>query len=161
MAPVRPTRSAAVARRSAATATRAHETLAAAASVIAARSEMAATGHAGSDAEMELMVSEKVAAFSEAGAAMAAGAADLAGRSAAYAAREAQAASSGMARMAAVRSPLELFSLQSRLITDFLGRTLAFGMGLNSLAARTGERALEPVHRTVTANDKRLKARTR
>ena len=159
------TRSAAVARRTATTATRAHETMTAAASVIAARSEMAALSYtnpsAETDAEMGLMVSEKVAAFSEAGAAMAVGAADLANRSAVYATREAAAASSGLAQLARARSPLEFLNVQSRLVADFFGRGLAYGLGLNAIAARTGDRALAPVHRAVTANDRRLKDRAK
>jgi hypothetical protein len=150
----------AAARRSAATALKAHEALGAAAGVIAARAEMTALAvaqpSAEANAELGLMVTEKVAAFSEAAAAVAAGAADLAGRNARYAAEEAMAATRAMARIADCRTPAELMGLHGQLITDFWGRSLAHGLGLNAVAVRTGEKALAPVHKTVTANHRRL-----
>lgn len=149
--------------RSAATAMKAQEALGAAAGVIAARAEMTALAYANPSAEagveLGLMVTEKVAAFSESAAAVAAGAADFAGRGARYAADEAAAGARGMAQLADCRTPAELLSLQGRLVADFWGRSLAYGLGLNVAAARAGERALAPVHRTVTANHRRLKAR--
>ena len=150
---------ASVARRSTATARKAHETFEAAASVIAARTGAKAMASYTSDggAEIGLMVSEKVAAFSEAGAAVAAGAADIAGHGAAYAGKEAEAAHQAMAKLAACRTPVQLMSLQGQLMADFLGRSLNYGLGVNALIARTGEDALHPIHRTVTANDRRLK----
>jgi hypothetical protein len=152
---------AAIALRSAASAMKAGETLGAAAAVIAARTEMAtlaiANPNAENDAEMSLMVSEKLEAFTESGAALAKGAQTMASRGARYAAEEAAAAGRGIADLAACKSPAELMLTQSRLMTNFLTRSIAYGFGLNALAARTGERAMGPIHKTVTANHKRLK----
>jgi hypothetical protein len=147
--------------RSAATALKTQEALGAAASVIAARTEMAAlalanpTAEAG--AELQLMVTEKVAAFSEAGAAMAAGAQAMVDRGARFAADEAAAAGRSVAQLSACSTPLEAMTVQSRLMVDFFDRSLAYGLGLNTLMARTGDRVLAPVHKAVTANDRRLK----
>jgi hypothetical protein len=151
-----------VALRSAATAMKAHEAFGAAASVIAARSGMTGLTYANAaDAteELGLMVTEKVAAFSEAGAAVSAGASEAASRHARFATDEAVAAGRSMTQLAACRSPMEVLQLQTRLATEFWSRSMAYGMGLNALACRTGERALHPVHKAVVANDKRLKAR--
>jgi hypothetical protein len=156
-------KSSATARRSANTAFKAHETMGAAAEVIAARTEMAALAMTNpsveTTAEMNLMVAEKVAAFSEAGAAMTVGATAMAGKGARYAADEVAAAGVGMAQLTACRSPLELMMVQSRLATDFFNRSMAYGIGMNALVARTGDKALAPVHKAVTANSRRLKAR--
>ncbi|HTK35211.1 MAG TPA: phasin family protein [Caulobacteraceae bacterium] len=131
----------------------------AAASVIAARTMSMANPTAETAAEMNLMISEKVAAFSEAGAAMTAGASTMASQGARYAAGEAAAASRGMAQLATCRTPFEVMMVQGRLVADFFGRGFAYGMGLNALVARTGDKTLAPVHKTVTANDRRLKAK--
>jgi hypothetical protein len=143
---------AALAQRSAVTAVKAGQAMSAAAEVIAARTSLGAN-----PAEMNLMVTEKVAAFSEAGAAMAKGATAMANHGAAYAHAEAAAASRGAAALAACRNPLELFALQSRLFTDFVARGMALGLNLNTAATKTGEDALRPIHKTVSANQKRLK----
>jgi hypothetical protein len=139
---------------------KAGEAVGAAAAVIAARAELAALHYAQptveSGIEMGLMVTEKVDAFSQAGAAVAAGAADMAGRSARFAGQEAAEAGKAFAQLAACRTPAELFAAQTELWTGFLGRSYAFGMGLNTVAARTGEKALAPVHKAVTANERRL-----
>jgi len=147
--------------RAAATTLKAQEALAASASVIAARAEMAALALAApsaeANAEMGLMVTEKLTAFSEAGAATAAGAADLAAQSLRYATEEASAAADAMAKLSRCRTPLDLFDLQTRMAAGFFGRSLAFGLSAGASAARTGGKALAPIHRTVTANHKRLK----
>jgi hypothetical protein len=147
------------ARRSANTAQMAQETMGAAASVIAARTMDMANPTADTAAEMNLMVSEKIAAFTEAGAAMTAGATTMANQGARYAADEATAANRGFSQLAACRTPLEMLMVQGRLVSDFFGRSVAYGMGLNALVARTGDKALAPVHKTVTANHKRLKGK--
>jgi hypothetical protein len=147
--------------RSAVTARKAGEAMNSAAAVIAARTEMAAlacaTPSVETGLEMNLMVTEKVAAFSEAGAALAKGAGDMAGRTAAYASEEAAAAARNAAALAACRSPMEMFALQGRLMSEFVTRGMAYSLSLNTLATRTGEKALHPVHKAVSANHKRLK----
>jgi hypothetical protein len=148
---------AALAKRSAATAVKAGEAMSHAAEVIAARSNLWASPGLASSTEMNLMVSEKVAAFSEAGAALSKGATDMAGHSAAYIQAEAAAAQRGAAQLAACRTPMELFALQGRLFTDFMTRSMALGLHLNTAATKAGEDALHPIHKTVAANQKRLK----
>jgi len=126
-----------LAQRSAATARKAGEAMESAGHVIAARTEMAALAYANPSVatgiEMNLMVSEKVVALSEAGATL-------------YA-----------LALTTCRSPIELFALQGRLMSEFVTRGMAFGLGLNTLATRTGEQVMDPIHKTVTANHKRLK----
>ena len=151
-------RATSVVMRTASTVRKTQETLDAAANVIAARTapgRMTPTLENG--VEFNLMVSEKVAAFSEAGAAVAAGAQAMAGQSARYAADEAAAAGRGFAQLSACKTPAEMMMVQGRLMADFFTRGMAYSMGLNTLVARTGDKALAPVHKTVTANDRRLK----
>ncbi|OYX35112.1 MAG: hypothetical protein B7Y99_04470 [Caulobacterales bacterium 32-69-10] len=148
---------AALAHRSAATAIKAGKAMSAAAEVIAARANLCASPTGVSGVEMNLMVSEKVAAFSEAGAALSRGASDMAGHGASYVQAEAAAAQRGAAQLAACRTPMELFALQSRLFTDFVARGMAYGLDLNTAATKTGEDALHPIHKVVAANAKRLK----
>jgi hypothetical protein len=146
--------------RTASTARKTQETLDAAANVIAARMSPAMmTPTVANGIEFNLMVSEKVAAFSEAGAAVAAGAQAMAGQSARYAVDEAAAAGQGMVRLTACKTPAEMMMVQGKLMADFFSRGLAYGMGLNTLVARTGDKALSPVHKTVTDNHKRLNKR--
>lgn len=146
--------------RNAATAMKASEAVGAAASVIAARAELAALHCAQptveTGVEMGLMVTEKLGAFSEAGAAVAAGAADIAGRGARFAAQEAAEAGKAWMQLAACKTPVELMTVQTQLLTGFLGRSYAYSLGVNASAARTGEKAIAPVHKAVTANEKRL-----
>lgn len=108
-------------------------------------------------AEMALMMTEKMEAFSQSGEAVAAGAAELAGQGALYASKEVAAAGEGLMRLAACRTPFELFNVQSQLVAGWLNRTYSFGLGINASAAKTGEQALAPVHRSVTSNDRRLR----
>lgn len=150
-----------VALRSAASAVKAGETLGAAAAVIAARTEMAALALANpsaeNDAEMSRMVSEKLTAFGQSGAALARSAQVLAGHGARYAADEAAAAGRGLADLAACRNPVELMQTHGRLMTDFFARAVAHSLDVGAVAHRAGERALAPVHRTVADNARRLR----
>ena len=147
--------------RSAGTAIRAGQAMNAAAGVIAARTEMAALDPANPSAatqvEMGRMVSEKVEAFSKAGAATAEGAAEIARQTSRYAADEADKAGKGLEKLARCKTPAEVAQVQTRLATDFFSRSLSFGMAMNALMVRTGENALRPVHRAVTRNHKRLR----
>ncbi|HTI67432.1 MAG TPA: phasin family protein [Caulobacteraceae bacterium] len=150
-----------LAQRSAATARKAGEAMESAGHVIAARTEMAALAYANPSVatgiEMNLMVSEKVVALSEAGATLAQGAGDMAGHGVQYATEEVSAAGRYALALTTCRSPIELFALQGRLMSEFVTRGMAFGLGLNTLATRTGEQVMDPIHKTVTANHKRLK----
>lgn len=147
--------------RNAGSAIRTQQALGAAAAVITARTEMAALGcanpSAATRAEMGLMVTEKVDAFAKAGAVVADGAGQIARRSASYAVDETLAAAGAFSRLASCRSPAEAALLQTKLAADFLTRSFTFGLAMNALATRTGDNALRPIHRAVTANEKRLK----
>ena len=149
--------------RAMATAMRSHETAGGAAGVIAARTGMATAAlgapNAANDAEMSRMVSEKTTAFAASGAAAAAGSSRMAETSARFAMEEAVNAARAFTSMAACRSPQDLFALQARLTMDLFSRGMAHGNGMASQASHMGEAALAPVHKTVTANARRLKSR--
>jgi len=147
--------------RSAANALKAQQAMGAAAAVIAARTEMAvlacAQPSAEASREMNLMVTEKVETFSKSGSVVAEGAAEMAGRSARYATDEIAAGARAVMELAACRTPAELMEVQAALLTDYLTRSCAFGIGVNALTARTGERALTPVYRALATNSRRLR----
>ena len=149
--------------RGAANAARAQETATAAGGVIAKRTSMAAEAmfspSASTDAEMSRMVSEKTAAFSAAGAAIAKGSAAAAQSSTRYAMDEAAHAAGAMGKLSACRTPMDLFNLQTRLTLDLFSRGMTQSLSLGAQATRMGEKALGPVHRTVMANARRLKSR--
>jgi hypothetical protein len=140
---------------------RTHETASAAASVIAARMEMGRAALAAPNieaiGEATAMVTEKVLAFSEAGAAMAGRSGEMAARQMRYAMDETERAGAAVARLAKCKTPMDLAMAQSELAFDFLTRGFAHGMSLGAMALRTGEAGLKPIHRTVTANARRLK----
>jgi len=147
--------------RSAANTLKAQQAMGAAAAVIAARTEMAllacAQPSAEASREMNLMVTEKAEAFTKSSAVVASGAAEMAGRGACYATEEMAAGARAVMELAACRTPVELMEVQAALLTDYLSRSCAFGLGVNELAARTGERALTPVYRALSTNSRRLR----
>ena len=142
-------------------AARAHETATAAASVIAARMEMGriAFGNPSiaANGEAAAMMTEKLAAFSEAGAAMAGSSGELAARQMRYAMDETTRGGAAMAKIAACKTPMDLALVQTQLAMDFFNRGVTHTVSLGALAMRVGDAGLRPIHRTVTANAKRLK----
>lgn len=142
-------------------AVRAHETAMASAEVIAARVEMgrAAMTNPSFEAagEATTMVAEKMLAFSEAGAAMAGKSGEMAASQMRYAMDETARSGAAIARLAACKTPMDLALAQGQLAMNFLSRSLAHGLSMSAMAVRTGEVGLKPIHRTVTANAKRLK----
>jgi hypothetical protein len=142
---------------------RAQEAASAAASVIAARMEMGRAALAAPTpeamGEATAMVTEKMLAFSEAGAAVAGRSGEIAARQMRYAMDETEHAGAAVARLAGCRTPMDLAVAQSQLALDFFTRGFAHGMSMGAMALRTGEAGLRPIHRTVTANARRLKSR--
>lgn len=153
----------ATALRAAATLMKGHDAAHAACGVIGVRTGMAAEAlfapTAANNAEMSLMVTEKTAAFARAGAAMAKGAARASRDASRFVTDEAAHAGKALSRLAACRNPGELLAMQGRLAWDMWARGLAHGISAGATATRTGQAALHPVHRTVTANARRLKSR--
>jgi len=142
-------------------AVRAHETATATAEVIAARVEMGRLAmtnpsleHAG---EATTMVAEKMLAFSEAGAAMAGKSGEMAASQMRFAMDETTHSGAAMAKLASCKSPVDLALAQGQLAMNFFSRSMAHGLSMGAMAVRAGEVGLKPIHRTVTANAKRLK----
>ena len=107
-------------------------------------------------AELARMIPEKVAAFSDAGAVLLQRSGAVARQVAKFAANEmALAMRAGMA-LAACRTPAELATAQSRLVTAWFGRAMSQSIALGSMAVRSQAAAMAPVHRTATANARRL-----
>jgi hypothetical protein len=142
---------------------RAQEAATAAASVIAARMEMAcaalSTPNVEAMGEATAMVTEKMLAFSEAGAAVSGRSGQMAARQVHYAMDETERAGAAVAKLATCKTPMDLAMTQSQLTLDFFTRSFAHGMSMGAMALRTGEAGLRPIHRTVTANARRLKTR--
>ena len=142
-------------------AARAHETATAAASVIAARMEMGRIAMGApsiaANGEAAAMMTEKLVAFSEAGVAMAGSSGELAARQMRYAMDETARGGAAIARLAACKTPMDVAMVQSQLFADFFTRGITHTVSLGALAMRAGDAGLRPIHRTVTANAKRLK----
>ncbi|MEO6379593.1 MAG: phasin family protein [Caulobacteraceae bacterium] len=155
------TRSTSPAAKAARHAVRAHETAVATAEVIAARVEMGRVAMTNpsfeSASEASTMVAEKMLAFSEAGAAVAGKSGEMAASQMRYAMDETARSGAAMAQLAACKTPADLALAQGQLAMSFFSRGMAHGLSLGALAVRASEVGLKPIHRTVTANAKRLK----
>ena len=142
-------------------AVRAQETATASAEVIAARMEMgrAAMTNPSMEAagEATTMVAEKMLAFSEAGAAMAGKSGEMAASQMRYTMDETARSGAAMAKLAACKTPVDLALAQGQLAMNFFSRGMAHGLSMTAMAVRASEVGLKPIHRTVTANAKRLK----
>lgn len=129
--------------------------------VIAARMALAATAMAnpvGADGvEFHRMVSEKVTAFSAASQIMAGRCATLGVELARLGAKEAVEARRGFADLALAGSPAAVLAAQARLVGGFWGRAWANAALLAQLGLRAQNAALAPVHRTASANARRLR----
>jgi hypothetical protein len=142
---------------------RSQEVATATASVIAARMEMGRAALSAPNVEAmgeaTAMVTEKMLAFSEAGAAVSGRSGEMAARQMRYAMDETERAGAAVARLAGCKTPMDLAMAQSQFALDFFTRSFAHGMSMGAMALRTGEAGLRPIHRTVTANARRLKSR--
>jgi hypothetical protein len=144
----------------AATAARSAELAMASAQVVAARLALmgGAPAVAGVDAAAEIarMTPEKIEAFTAAGAAMAGHMGTMAARGARAIADEGAHAVQACADLAAARSPMEVALAQGRYLTAMLARASTGAVAMTALATRLQADALSPIHRTATANARRL-----
>ena len=135
---------------------------AAAAQVIAIRtSRMALAGlnpGAADRRENSRMVTEKVDAFSQAGEALATGALPLMAGMASQAMRSSWDLFNAATRLAASRTLPQTMQHQ-RQLADTLMRSAPGAQQSSNAAARLAHKALAPVHRKATANQKRLTTR--
>jgi hypothetical protein len=136
------------------TAVKSGELALASAEVIARR--LAMTG-APAAAEVALMIPEKTQAFTASATAAAASMGEIALRGARAAAREGERAAQAGFEMAAATNLAEFALAQTRYFTGWLTRATAETAHMAGLAARAQAEALAPVHRTATANAKRLR----
>ncbi len=129
--------------------------------VIAARMALAATAMAdparADGAEFQRMVSEKVTAFAAASQIMAGRCAVLGAELARLGALEAAETRRGLADLALAGSPAAALAAQARLVGGFWGRAWSNAALLAQLGLRAQNAALAPVHRTASANARRLR----
>lgn len=145
----------------AATATMGAELAVASAQVIAARmammGAMEAVPSAATAGELARMVPEKAEAFTAAGLSMAGHLGSMAAKGAEAAARESSFAASACMDIASAKSPMDFVMAQHRYFTAFMGRATTQAVVMTALATRLQADALAPIHKTATANAKRLK----
>ena len=142
------------------TAQRTAELAVASGQVIAARLALAATPRgatAAGHAEFARMVPEKTQAFAAAGAGAAQQLTALAFTASRAALREGEAASAAALRLARASGPADFAAVQQRYLLDWFGRSVAHAEALSNAAARLQSAMVAPLHRTATANAKRLK----
>lgn len=138
----------------------------AAAQVIAIRTTRMALGGLNPSAsdrrENSRMVTEKVDAFSRAGQALATGAVPLLAGMAGQAMRTSLDLFNASARLASSRTLPQTMEHQRRLADTLMRSVPAAQQGAASTAAaRLAHKALDPVHRKATANQKRLTKKVR
>jgi Phasin protein len=107
-------------------------------------------------AEFARMVPEKAQAFADAGAVLLQRSGAVAQQMAKFAANEMALAMRATVALAACRTPSDLAAAQARLVTAWLGRAMSQAIALNAMAVRSQAAAMAPVHRTATANARRL-----
>jgi hypothetical protein len=133
--------------------TRLGEMGAAASAVITRR---LALSMAGDHSEVAVMVPEKVAAFTEAGAALMQSSAAMSNTVGRYAMGEAAAGAETAMRLAQCRDPGSLMLEQAQSMTAAWGRWMSFMVQMGAgVAAGTGA-AMRPVHQATSRNAKRL-----
>lgn len=108
-------------------------------------------------AEFARMVPEKAQAFSDAGTAILQRSSDVLQQMANYAVAEMSIAMKFSMGMAAYRTPAALAAAQSKFLLGWLGRSLSQSAALGHFAVRSQAAAIAPVHKTATANARRLK----
>ena len=136
------------------------ELLAASAQVIAARTTLMARGMTdprGQDmAELSLMSSEKTEAVVASATALAVNAGAVGRRLGQTALDEGALAMRAATEMAEARTPAEAAEAQFRYALGWWGRAASQAMTLNGEMMKVQAETLAPIHRTATANAKRL-----
>jgi len=149
------------ARSAATTALAGGETMQAAGDVIAARLEIMARGLADPTRadlrEMALMSSEKVEALSASAAATAQAIGTIGGRLTTDAAAELNQAGRAAAAMATASTPAAAAAIQFDYAVGWWSRAAGQMLSLNSAVLKAQAEALAPIHKTATANARRLR----
>ncbi len=109
--------------------------------------------------EIALMGAEKVEALTLATAAATRGLSDVGQRFARDASREAQAATSALTAMVQAGSPAAAYAVQMNYALGWWGRATGSILSLNAGLAAAQAQAMAPLHRTATANARRLARR--
>ena len=107
-------------------------------------------------AEFARMIPEKAKAFSEAGAAWLRWSGALTAHMSGFISREFLTATQAAAEMALCQTPVSLAAAQHRVATAWFARAVSHSIALGSLSARSNGAAMAPLHRTATANARRL-----
>jgi hypothetical protein len=107
-------------------------------------------------AEFARMVPEKTEAFTAAGTIMLERTAAIGQRIAAHTMKEAMLAGRAGLEMAATADPASLLRVQSRFLAGAASRFIELAMQVGGMSLAIGGAALVPVHRTATANARRI-----
>jgi hypothetical protein len=107
--------------------------------------------------EFAKMIPEKTAAFSAAGLVWLQWSARVTQQMAVFAANEAALAAQAGAAMASCRTPADLAAAQGNFAMAWFSRALSQSVALGSMALRSQAAAIAPVHRSATANARRLR----
>lgn len=127
--------------------------------VIAARLALAATPRGAlpaGQAEFARMIPEKTQAFAAAGAVAAVHLTGMAMTVTRNAIRESEAVGAATLNLAAAPTPAAFAAAQQRFMIDWLGRSVAQLHAYGDASARLQAAMLSPIHRTATANARRL-----
>jgi Phasin protein len=112
-------------------------------------------------AEFARMISEKVAAFSDAALAAGHRSAKIAQQATRFAATDATLAAGAALRLWSCRSPADLFALQSRFAAAWFDRAASRSIAVASAATNAQRDMLAPIHAAATGNDRRLTRKRR
>jgi hypothetical protein len=150
----------------AATARAMTETVTAAGTVIGHRVALGAQAvtdplNADHHAEFSLMTSEKVAAFSDAGAVMMDEMHDLNREVMTFLARQTVGAAQAVFELQAAQTPSAIFDVHQRFLMESWARGSAHAFKLAALSSGVSAQVLAPVHSAATANAKRLTKKAR
>ncbi|HLZ64781.1 MAG TPA: polyhydroxyalkanoate granule-associated phasin [Aliidongia sp.] len=150
----------------AATARTVSETVTAAGAVIGHRVALGAQAvadplNADHHAEFSLMTSEKVTAFSDAGAAMMDELHDLHREVMKFAAQQVAGTAQAVFALGSSETPSAMFEVQRRFLEDSWARGSAHLFKLAALGSGVSAQVLAPVHSAATANAKRLSRKAR
>lgn len=107
-------------------------------------------------AEFSLMTSEKVAAFSDAGAVMMGEMQDLNREVMKFVTQQTVGTAQAVFELGSAQSPTAMFEVQQRFFMDSWARGSAHAFKLAALGSGVSAQVLAPVHSAATANAKRL-----
>lgn len=138
----------------------AQELMTASATVIMRRSAIGAAAmerpSAAAFNEGNTMVTEKLAALAESGAATARSGTDAAMAAVGYAVQEAAALGSVAGRLATCATPQAMIEVQEHMLGGFFSRLLTHNLEMGNLLMQASSAALTPFHTAARANARRL-----